>query len=619
MAKIEQLKAKLFELTYMIDREKRKDIMEKLCMNIKECLDANEVAIYMYNPLKVDDRIYYYASSDNTSFLKAISSHTFSEIYEQHDTVSVLHDNSQIVTNDKENILLKIVNNEYFSSFIVIELDEANKFTEDSYMTVRDILRKFLMHLFKNRHYQFVYKRYQLMFELSTKLHSVHYTNEVLEQVNETTKTVFPSYDYNFLMAHEIEHSTLPVKLIEFSKNTSLSPELIALINNELQFEYDQEKDVTYVYSPMGGNQAVYGVLQLIVPKKIEFVESEMEFIIEYTKMIGRVIERTTLYQSSNRQVNDLQILNSASHEFNVDLQLDEITETVMKHIYNSCNAEQIGVVLFDIEDEEESVEILDESTDFFTTDEGMNFVELIYQRIINEPTAFLSGDYRVEAFDFPYRSLMVIPLKSSETLFGMMIIAHRDAYYFSFDKFKFIQSLVQHASLAYANSILTDRLKEIARTDHLTKLYARSYIDELINKDMLENNQGGLILFDIDDFKKINDTFGHYIGDRVLIQVANLIDSEMEEDQIAARWGGEEFAIYLPNATIEECTEKANIIREKVNKHSKPKVSLSCGVSVWEKGYEDSIERLFIRADKALYEAKTSGKNKVVQNVEVG
>ena len=132
----------------------------------------------------------------------------------------------------------------------------------------------------------------------------------------------------------------------------------------------------------------------------------------------------------------------------------------------------------------------------------------------------------------------------------------------------------------------------------------------------MQQNGQGAFILFDVDDFKKINDTFGHYVGDRVLIQVANAIKSEMDDHQIAARWGGEEFAVYLPGADIVESTEKAEQIRKKVNEQTNPKVTLSCGVSIWTKYEEDSIEQLFIRADKALYEAKTTGKNKVVQNV---
>ena len=131
----------------------------------------------------------------------------------------------------------------------------------------------------------------------------------------------------------------------------------------------------------------------------------------------------------------------------------------------------------------------------------------------------------------------------------------------------------------------------------------------------MKKEKQGAFVLFDIDDFKLINDTYGHYVGDKVLIQVAKIIETEIKSGEIAARWGGEEFAIYLPHYSIQEATEKANIIREKVKKKTTPRVSLSCGVSIWTDYQEDTIEQLFIRTDKALYEAKTSGKDRVVVN----
>src|SRR5699024_4886764 len=180
---------------------------------------------------------------------------------------------------------------------------------------LRFVLEQFLTSLFYNRHEKYVYRRSQLMFELSSRLHSLHHTNEVLEQVYHSSKMMYPDYDFYFLMAHEVEYGPLPVKIIEYSKNTTLNPVIITLINNELQFEYDDEKKQTYIYSPMSGEQGVYGVFQLIIPQIIEFVDSEISFLLEFTNMIGRAIERTTLYQSSHQQVTDLQIINVATQE----------------------------------------------------------------------------------------------------------------------------------------------------------------------------------------------------------------------------------------------------------------------------------------------------------------
>src|SRR5699024_3476043 len=237
-----------------------------------------------------------------------------------------------------------------------------------------------------------------------------------------------------------------------------------------------------------------------------------------------------------------------------------------------------------------------------------------LYDKLRVAPNPFLTGNFQCECISIPYSSLMVIPLRASDSIFRMIIALHKMPYYFSFDTYKFIQSFVQHASLAFTNSILKEKLRKTAITDYLTKLYSRNFLDKIITESMIKDGKGAFILFDVDDFKLINDTYGHYIGDKVLVQVANIIQMEIGVKEIAARWGGEEFAIYMPHYNLHQATEKANRIRKKVIHQTDPQVSLSCGVSIWTSSEEDSIEKLFIRTDKALYEAKSSGKNKVVQ-----
>lgn len=260
-----------------------------------------------------------------------------------------------------------------------------------------------------------------------------------------------------------------------------------------------------------------------------------------------------------------------------------------------------------------ESFEVQKNSSPYFFTNEGKKFIHHICKQISRDAKPSFTGHFQVAEVDTPIRSLMVIPLLTSDSVFGVIIVAHTHPYYFSFDQFKFIQSLVQHASLAFINSILKEQLRLSAITDYLTKLYSRNYLDEQILEEIKNRTIGGLILFDIDDFKKVNDSYGHYVGDRVLVQVANLIKDIVHDKGIAARWGGEEFAIYLPNYTLDETIEMANLIRKKVPKHTDPEVTISSGVSIWANKERDSIEHLFIRTDEALYKAKTSGKNKVV------
>jgi len=133
------------------------------------------------------------------------------------------------------------------------------------------------------------------------------------------------------------------------------------------------------------------------------------------------------------------------------------------------------------------------------------------------------------------------------------------------------------------------------------------------VDRDMRTGEKGALVLFDIDDFKKVNDKYGHHVGDDVIIQVARVMTSQLRPEEIPARWGGEELAVYLPQTSMEDALVVAKDIRDHVAKKTNPRVTLSSGISVWNRGVQDTVRDLFIRADKALYKAKNSGKNRVI------
>ena len=161
-------------------------------------------------------------------------------------------------------------------------------------------------------------------------------------------------------------------------------------------------------------------------------------------------------------------------------------------------------------------------------------------------------------------------------------------------------------------------KLQSVASRDALTGLYNRYNFDntsrQLISSAHRYKQSLALILCDIDYFKKINDTFGHLKGDQILQQVANTMTKTVRESDIIARWGGEEFAILLPNTAIHDAFSVAEKIRLEIaqlNKGKPDHITISCGVTQLLAG-EDQ-KSCFQRADTALYAAKKSGRNKVV------
>lgn len=160
---------------------------------------------------------------------------------------------------------------------------------------------------------------------------------------------------------------------------------------------------------------------------------------------------------------------------------------------------------------------------------------------------------------------------------------------------------------------------ENLANTDPLTGAYNRRYLNEFSYEYLKivkrENKDLSLLLVDLDDFKKINDTFGHEIGDIVIKQLVEISKICIRESDLIVRFGGDEFVILLPNTNIQSARFVANKLINKINEYNKNKefnFSISVGISHYQIG-DNSIDNIIQRADGALYEAKRVGKNCVV------
>lgn len=157
-------------------------------------------------------------------------------------------------------------------------------------------------------------------------------------------------------------------------------------------------------------------------------------------------------------------------------------------------------------------------------------------------------------------------------------------------------------------------KLEEVASKDFLTGLYNRRFAENKISS-MLKERNGALVLFDIDNFKEVNDTYGHTLGDDVIKVTARLLIKYAGRDSICYRYGGDELGLYLPDVynqeDIEELTSKImkGFRKEAVKLESTMNCSVSAGIAIQTNGEED-YDELFRRADQALYQAKLSGKN---------
>ena len=165
------------------------------------------------------------------------------------------------------------------------------------------------------------------------------------------------------------------------------------------------------------------------------------------------------------------------------------------------------------------------------------------------------------------------------------------------------------------------EKTKEKTLYDGLTKAYNRAVFDDRIVKEIAkakrENKTLFLVMIDIDHFKNINDTYGHQTGDMVLKILTQQIQKVIRDIDFFARYGGEEFSLLLPDVSLERAKEVAERVRKKIEKtkfiykQEEVKVTISLGMTQLKD--DDDAKSLIGRADKALYEAKNSGRNRVV------
>ena len=158
----------------------------------------------------------------------------------------------------------------------------------------------------------------------------------------------------------------------------------------------------------------------------------------------------------------------------------------------------------------------------------------------------------------------------------------------------------------------------ELSTHDHLTQLYNRQKFDELFTRELQRarryGNELALILFDIDHFKQINDTYGHHTGDVVLKRLARYIEGHLRTSDIFARWGGEEFAVLMPHSDGESVLMKAEELRLGVETLTIDGVNgVTCSFGVVAAEPSDTTASMFKKADTALYRAKSKGRNRVV------
>ena len=165
-------------------------------------------------------------------------------------------------------------------------------------------------------------------------------------------------------------------------------------------------------------------------------------------------------------------------------------------------------------------------------------------------------------------------------------------------------------------------RLAELSVTDGLTKIYNRRYLHEKLDHEFNRCSRYNLplayVMFDLDFFKEVNDKYGHIAGDFILVEVAAILERNSRKLDLVARFGGEEFAMLLPNTEKEGAIKLADRVREEIQnnrfnfENNEINVTVSAGIVLYPHDGVESTEQLIKKADDALFAAKQAGRNQI-------
>ncbi|MCS7151671.1 MAG: diguanylate cyclase [Endomicrobia bacterium] len=322
------------------------------------------------------------------------------------------------------------------------------------------------------------------------------------------------------------------------------------------------------------------------------------------------------------RSINDLHMLNRISLDISEILESEKLIASTPEFIKGLAKVKKVVVYIYDEEKQSFYLASWSKSVENINLLQNISFIDLLRMfntTLENLTETLVCQGSDIEDFKIITRDeILFIPMLSRDKVLGFILVADKEDYtkFTNYD-ITLIQNLVRHISVALNNA----QLYELAITDSLTKVFIQRYFMSRLEYEILRceryNTIFSLLMIDIDFFKRINDTYGHLVGDAVLKQVAQVFLSSVRTTDIVCRYGGEEFAILLIECGSNWAEKIAYRIKEKIENTIfkintlELKLTISIGVKTYFRGMKsrDIIEQ----ADKALYVAKSSGRNKVV------
>ena len=341
----------------------------------------------------------------------------------------------------------------------------------------------------------------------------------------------------------------------------------------------------------------------------------------------------------ANSKIEDLETILEINKAIFSTMETKEILYLIVKKISEIMQVTRCSIILIDRKMNIGHVLSTYEDPDLGTLSIDLKKYPEITRAMEDEKTVLIQDvgadpivkEVRDNLLSIGIRSIMVIPIHYSEKAIGALYLrTSRKERRFSEKEVKVSQVIASMAAIALNNARLfniikeeKDLLEKMAVTDDMTRLYNHRFFVRRLKEEYKRAERHGTnlacIMVDIDNFKNVNDTYGHQAGDVVLQEIARIIKRCVRETDVVARYGGEEFAVILPHTGNEAAVNLADRIRNAIKKKrldslgSDVFVTVSIGVSTYPHPEVNNMDDLIRKADDGLYQAKSQGKDRVI------
>ena len=396
----------------------------------------------------------------------------------------------------------------------------------------------------------------------------------------------------------------------------------------EFRSLWEQERDEIRaaeieLFVPIISRGKLVSILALSEKQSGNYLLEDISLLEDITIRVAVSIEKEYLREQESQRKEELSLISHLATIMTSSLDIREIYESFIKELRKVIDVDWTAIAL--VEGEESRILTLSSEigSEFqpgdrvplkgTATEWVVTHKRALVESNLSQESMFWTGKYHLK---HGVQSVVRVPLLVNGKAIGSLSIASRRANAYSQNQIHLLSQLASQIAMPIENSQLYAQAEQRARIDELTGLWNRRHLEERVQSEIGRHSRYGgtfsLIILDLDSFKAFNDSYGHLAGDELLRQFGNIMRSTIRSADEAFRYGGDEFAILLPQTSIKDADEVAERIRSRIASEielADTPVTASFGLASWPVD-GIGIDEIITAADMALYYAKQSGGN---------